>query len=433
MNQEIKQRIDIIHRGEVPKGYKKTSVGVLPNTWQVDRLSNYLIEYDEILQDDDNFPVATSSRQGLMLQSDYYQQKRYEETKVGYHVVPRGYVTYRHMSDDDIFRFNVNTLEDKVLVSPEYPVFCTTTSMSLSYLVNYLNTSALFHSYCRAQKKGSTRTRLYFKNLKQFIMPIPPMAEQEKIAEILTHCDEVIDLKKQLVDKKRLQKKWLMQNLLNPDSGIRLPRFNGEWKEQKMGKLFEFLSSASASRDQLGNKGYCYLHYGDIHKRSMTFVDVRKEYNNIPKINCNTIPTKSLLKNGDVVFVDASEDYAGASKYVVIENQDDIPFIAGLHTIVARSRNNELSIHYKKYCFQSYNVKKQIAFYVSGMKVYGLSKSSIAKLSIKYPPLDEQTAIANVLFTADQEIELLKQDFAKWEKNKKALMQLLLTGIVRTV
>jgi type I restriction enzyme S subunit len=63
---------------------------------------------------------------------------------------------------------------------------------------------------------------------------IPPYQEQQKIAKILDACDKVINLKEKLLAEKRRRKKWLLENLLDPDSGIRLPGFTGEWEEEKL-------------------------------------------------------------------------------------------------------------------------------------------------------------------------------------------------------
>lgn len=431
MTDEFEKRIELIKHGEVPAGYKKTQAGIIPKEWYADKLFKYIYEYDETVFDDGTYPVVTSSRNGLLLQSEYYQQQRFATTKGGYHVVPKGYITYRHMSDDGVFRFNINTIAEKVLVSPEYPVFYTSEHLLIKYLVSFLNTSALFRIYCQAQKKGSTRTRLYFNSLGQFVMPIPPIREQEKIVENLTHCDKVIELKKQLIAEECKQKKWLMENLLDPDSGLRLEGFEGKWNEKKIGDLFEFRPSLSASREQLGETGTCYLHYGDIHSNTSGVVDVQRDFESIPKLMMDNVSPKFLLDDGDVVFVDASEDYEGASKYVVVKNVNAIPFIAGLHTIPAKSKSEELVLDFKRYCFQSYFIKKQIAFYVSGVKVLGLSKENISKIILKYPSADEQAAIAKILSTIDHKVELLEQELEQWQLRKKSLMQLLLTGIMR--
>ena len=76
----------------------------------------------------------------------------------------------------------------------------------------------------------------------------------------------------------------------------------------------------------------------------------------------------SLLEDGDVVFVDASEDDEGASKHIVVENRRAVPFISGLHTIVAKGLTDELSKQYRRYCFQTRAIRKQF-FYMFSFKL----------------------------------------------------------------
>jgi type I restriction enzyme S subunit len=260
---------------------------------------------------------------------------------------------------------------------------------------------------------------------------ILPYHEQQKIAKILASCDKVINLKEQLLAEKRRQKKWLLEKLLDPNSGVRLPGFRGKWEESPISELFQFGSSLSASWAQLSDTGICYLHYGDIHSNETHYIDIDNNYDEIPKINIPRINKQYLLHDGDVVFVDASEDYDGVSKFVVIKNPEDKPFIAGLHTVSMHNSCNKLNNEFKIYCFQSSFVKNQMNFLANGMKVFGLSKNSFAKIRIVYPEIKEQKAIANILFLADNEIDLLSKELEEWRIAKKALMQVLLTGIVR--
>jgi len=431
MKESIKKRIEAVRCGEVPEGYIFESHQLRPIDWKHGKIGKYLISHDEFSNDTSTYPLATSSRQGLILQSEYYSDQRYEETSGGFHVVPEGYVTYRHMSDDDIFRFNVNKMGHPVLVSPEYPVFTTSEGLNQDLLIAYLNNMKEFTAYCSAQKKGSTRTRMYFSRLSEFSMPIPPVAEQRKIVEILATCDQVIELKQKLLEEKRRQKQWLMQKLLDPDSGIRLPGFeNRAWQRTTISSLFTFGSAMAKSRDELSDEGDLYLHYGDIHANTQYYIDAKGEYESIPKYN-GPSPEKTHLHSGDVVFVDASEDYEGISKFVVIENCNGLVFVSGLHTLPCHSRDDRLTLHFKRYCFQTYQFKKQMTFYANGMKVYGISEKDLGQVEIAYPDHKEQQVIADVLDTVSLSIELLEAEVSELQKKKKALMQLLLTGLVR--
>ena len=206
-----------------------------------------------------------------------------------------------------------------------------------------------------------------------------------------------------------------------------------EWEVKTFEKLFNFSGGYSASRDQLSSEGHCYLHYGDIHGATKTTVDVRADYQNIPKLNMplKRVASKSLLEDGDVVFVDASEDDEGTSRHIVVVNKENKPFISGLHTIVAKCKTDELVHEYRRYCFQTAAIRQQFLFYAVGTKVSGISKTNIAKLKLPVPTLPEQRAIAEALSDVDGLLGGLDRLIAKKRDLKQAAMQQLLTGQTR--
>lgn len=262
-------------------------------------------------------------------------------------------------------------------------------------------------------------------------MPVPPVPEQRAIATALSDVDALLSALEQLLAKKRDLKQAAMQQLLTGQT--RLPGCHGEWKVKTLGELFNFSGGYSASRDQLSNEGHCYLHYGDIHGAKKTCIDTGADFEDIPKldISLKQISPGSLLEDGDVVFVDASEDDAGTSRHVVVVNKNGLPFISGLHTIVAKSKTDELAHEYRRYCFQTAAIQKQFSFYAVGTKVSGISKSNIPKLTIPVPSVPEQTAIAAILADMDAELAALEQRLTKNRILKQGMMQELLTGRTR--
>src|SRR6185437_11204777 len=120
------------------------------------------------------------------------------------------------------------------------------------------------------------------------------------------------------------------------------------------------------------------------------------------------IAAGSLLADGDIVFVDASEDSLGTSRHVVVANPDGVPFISGLHTIVAKAKTSELAHEYRRYCFQTSAIRAQFLYYAVGTKVSGISKTNIARLTLPVPGLHEQAAIATVLSDMDAELVALE-------------------------
>ena len=134
----------------------------------------------------------TSARTGIMYQSDYRGNCTTDSEKTLFSVVPLNACTYRYMSDDSIFHININTLE-KGLVSREYPVFVGKKS-DLRYIARYINSSSSFIKFCTEQKKGGTRTRLYYKTLCQYQMMLPSLEEQHIIANYFEAFDNLITL-----------------------------------------------------------------------------------------------------------------------------------------------------------------------------------------------------------------------------------------------
>jgi len=305
-------------------------------------------------------------------------------------------------------------------------------SVSGEYL--YYQFDRLRLSFENAATHGGVFTNLTTAGVREFIVPLPPSEpEQRAIAEALSDVDALLGGLDRLIAKKRDLKQAAMQQLLTGQN--RLPGFHGEWEVKTFGELFNFSGGYSASRDQLSSEGHCYLHYGDIHGATKTFVDVRADYQNIPKLDIplKQVASKSLLEDGDVVFVDASEDDEGTSRHVVVVNKDNKPFISGLHTIVAKSKTDELDHEYRRYCFQTAAIRQQFLFYAVGTKVSGISKTNIVKLTLPVPSVSEQTAIASVLTDMDTELAALEQRREKTRALKQAMMQELLTGRTRLV
>jgi type I restriction enzyme S subunit len=262
--------------------------------------------------------------------------------------------------------------------------------------------------------------------LKNYQIPLPPLPEQTAIATALSDMDSYIQSLEALIAKKRLIKQGAMQELLTPKE---------DWEVRKLGEVFNISGGYSASRDQLSNEGYCYLHYGDIHGSEKSYVNVDNEFGDIPKLEIALakISSKSLLKNGDVVFVDASEDMDGVSKHIIIENPQGFPFISGLHTIVAKSKTDFLDLHYKKYCFQAKYIKEQFQYFAVGTKVSGISKSSIKQIDFHYPKMQDQKEIGSILTSMDNEIQSIDNELSKALQIKQGMMQELLTGRTRLV
>ena len=182
--------------------------------WKVVNLGRLIENYDEIISGASGFPIATSSRKGLYLQNDYFEGGRTGiDLTLDFHRVPMGYVTYRHMSDDSIFKFNKNNFETDVLVSKEYPVFISNDSSDIDFLLYHLNNSRLFLRFSTMQKLGGTRVRLYYKNLITYKLAVPTVEEQQAIGTYFSNLDSLITAYQEKISQLETLKKKLLQDM----------------------------------------------------------------------------------------------------------------------------------------------------------------------------------------------------------------------------
>ena len=185
--------------------FKDEKGNVFPE-WTREPIGKYLEPYKELVSVDTDIPVLTSSRTGL------YLQERSVINEGDYGVVPLGYFTYRHMSDDLVFKFNVNRTWERGAVSKEYPVF-KTVGMDTYFLETQLNEGNDFKRFAIQQKQGGTRTRLYFKNLIELKLSLPCLQEQQKISQFLQAIDIKIEGVAEQVKQTKQFKKGLLQQM----------------------------------------------------------------------------------------------------------------------------------------------------------------------------------------------------------------------------
>lgn len=191
--------------------------------WKEIRLGDLLIKHNEKSQLNNQYPVLTSSRRGIFLQKDYYLGNEVaSEDNTGYNVVPYGYFTYRHMSDDLTFKFNINDIVEKGIVSTLYPVFTTKKELNSRFLLLKLNEGNEFKRFALKQKQGGSRTYMYYSKLEELKLFVPSLEEQNKIAEYLSYMDKNTQLLEKELDNLQMQKKGLMQLLFTGEIRVKV-------------------------------------------------------------------------------------------------------------------------------------------------------------------------------------------------------------------
>lgn len=180
--------------------------------WEERRLGDFLIKHDEKTTINNQYPVLTSSQKGIFFQKDYFLGQVASKINIGYNVVPRGYFTYRHMSDTTAFVININNLVDKGIVSTLYPVF-TTSGINDEFLQIKLNYDEEFKKYSHIQKQGGSRTYMYFSKLEKLTLTLPSINEQEKITVFLKSINLKIESTRLQLTQTKQFKKGLLQQM----------------------------------------------------------------------------------------------------------------------------------------------------------------------------------------------------------------------------
>ena len=158
-----------------------------------------------------------------------------------------------------------------------------------------------------------------------------------------------------------------------------------------------------------------------------------RRLSDIPKLDIplKRVSSASLLEDGDVVFVDASEDDEGTSRHVVVVNKDE-PVHLRLHTIVAKSKTDELPMSIGTIAFKL-RPSASSCFSTPWARRFPASQDEHRQAEMPVPTVPEQTAIAEVLTDMDAELAALEQRREKTRALKQAMMQELLTGRTRLV
>ncbi len=412
MTPKIKLRIDQIRRGEIPKRYIRTVSGISPTDWKRYTFGDIYTERKE--PGSEELPLLMVSihsgvSDGEVDEEDLPKKVKRIADKSQYKKAVSGDLVFNMMR---AWQGAIGTVRTTGMVSPAYIVAEPNDTVYPLFMDYYTRTPQMINQIDR-QSYGVTdfRKRLYWDSFIPIGCILPPVAEQQKIAAILTTQDKVIELKEKRLAEKQRQKKYLMQQLLTGKK--RLPGFNGAWKVDRLGKLF-------LERKETNYEGLQMLAItgaqGIIPRKELDLKD-----------NSSEDKSKYLrVCVGDIGY-NTMRMWQGISAYSDYEG-----IVSPAYTILKPS--SSINAKYFAYLFKTPEIIFLFYRFSQGLvdDTRNLKYENFKKIKVCYPPdTKEQTAIAEVLSAADREIGLLRQDIEQEKQKKKALVQLLLTGIVR--
>jgi type I restriction enzyme S subunit len=271
--------------------------------------------------------------------------------------------------------------------------------------------------YFERQAVGSTIKTIGLPLFKKLTIVHPQYSEQHAIAHILSLMDAAIDKNKQLITRKELQKKWLMQNLLTGKK--RLKGFGGEWKVVAMANLFERVTRKNSEVNT--NVVTISAQRGFVRQRDFFTKSIASEI----------IDNYFLVEKGEFCYNKSySNGYPwGATKRL---NDFDKAVVTTLYICFRLKNLQKSSGDFFEQYFEANLLDRGLTKIAhEGGRAHGLlnvTPSDFFSLKITIPNFEEQSAIAQVLQAADKEIQLLKTKTEKLREQKKGMMQQLLTG-----
>lgn len=377
--------------------------------WEQRKLGDLTKELSDYATMASGLPLLTSSRSGLMYQSDFRDRKTTTSDETLFSIVPKGSCTYRHMSDDDIFHLNINVLE-KGLVSREYPVFISSEDNDLEFIIQHINSSDRFRGFCKGQKKGGTRTRLYYKTLCEFEMMTPLIEEQKKISATLHNLDYLITLHQRKCEQTKTLKKYMLQKMF-PQDGEKVPqiRFEGfteDWEQRKFGELYEKVNEKndlSFGADKI------------ISVANMYFKEEVKESND------DYMRTYNVMRLGDIAFEGNKSKNFSHGRFV--ENTIGDGIVSHVFDVFRPVMNYDLL--FWKYLINNENVMGRImtrCTKASTMMTNLVAKDFLNE-DILIPTIEEQSKIGECIDKIDHLITLHQRKCDELKEVKKFMLQ----------
>lgn len=394
---------------EIKKGYKMTDVGVIPEDWEVRSIGEMYSFKNGLNKDKDSFGFGTP----IINYMDVYKNNgltskcikgkvSLSDYEISYFLVKKGDVFFTRTSEtpeevgiasvllDELPKgvFSGFLLRARPNGNDIEPLLCkyifTTESFRSSVIQNSTYTT-------RALTNGAILSSLYVAFPKSIV-------EQQAIADALTKVDNLITSLTKVIEKKKLIKKGAMQKLLSGE--MRLNGFEGEWELKKI-------------------KDIAVIEKGEL------LISSQYENGNIEVWAGGKVPAgfhNVANRTKNTITISASGAYAGFVSY------HDCPIYATDCSTISESDDIDIKFLY----YSLINIQDKIYDMQTGGAQPHVHAKDIYPIELTMPPSKaEQTAIANVLTTMDNEIEALEKERDKYKCIKQGMMQQLLTGKIR--
>ena len=402
----------------VADGYKETEIGVIPVEWEVVELGD-ILEYEQPTK----YLVDTT---------DYNENYKTPVLTAGKTFI-LGYTNDKNGIYNNLpaIIFDDFTTASKYV---NFPFKAKSSAMKILKVKDKKYPTNLFYEYLNnVEFEAGTHKRYWISEYQKLKIPLPPLKEQEKIADILCSADDKIDAIASQIEKAETLKMGLLQKLLSEGIGhsefkdSELGKIPESWEVVKIGSILELLTDyhANGSYEKL-SENVSLLDKEDysIMVRTTNFEknDFKDNLIYIDEFSYNYLK-KSKVYEHDVIINKIAN--AGAT---YLMPKIDKPVSLAMNLFLLRFKDNIL----KQYVY--FQIKKnedRLKLLASGTSTKTITKDDVRGFEILLAPLEEQKQIADILSTSDEKLEVLRDKKQKYETLKKGLLQKLLSGEIR--
>ena len=381
------------------------------------QLGSFLSEVNEKTTKNNQYPVLTSSKSGLYLQSEYFNKQVASKDNTGYKIIKRDQFTYRAMSDTGEFFPNILDCADVGIVSPAYPVFeISDKSVIIPEYLKYFFKSNGFQNSIASFAQGSTRTSVKFNKMRTVTINIPSIIKQQEIVSTLDKLQSIITHRRTQLEKLDLLVKARFVEMFGD------PELNPyNWDKEPMGDYMTLLTdfSANGSYEYLDSNVKMYDEPNYALMVRTTDLERNDFVNEVKYIdeNAYNVLSKSKVFGNEIIM-----NKIGSAGKIYLMPVLNRPVSLGRNVFMFRF-NDKINIIFLYFLLISDYGKKEIQQHVRGAVTKTITKDAARSVRIIIPPLELQTQFANFVKQVDKSKVVLQSKLEKTQTLFDSLMQ----------
>lgn len=397
----------------IPQGYKDSPLGVIPKEWEVKKLGELV---DIISGESPNsFNLSNCGKYPYIKVEDMNNCEKYQ-------------IHSRYYSNDDRSIVKRNSVifpkRGAAILNNKVRIAKVEVQMDSNMMAVAVVDQKMYHEFLYFKivdeklfriADTSTIPQINNKHILPYKISLPPLVDQRKISEILSVWDEAIEKQTQLITQFETRKRGLMQQLLTGKK--RLKGFGGKWDVVELRKIFHEILDSNDSNS----------HMVMTISARQGLISQKDKFDRI--IAGESLGRYTLIQEGDFAYNKGNSNLYEMGCVYQLENISSalVPFV-----YICFRPTDRIFPQFYKHWFANHGLDRQLKKIItSGARGDGLlnvNKEDFFALLLPHPSIEEQAFIANILSTADNEIDLAREKLAILKKQEKGLMQQLLTG-----